>query len=103
MDEYVSLFKILKHPFDILIFTETWLKKEQEGLCKFEGYNDVHLLRPVDEHMDFKERGGGISIFVKNNLDFTHRTDLTIMTPFAKCSFIEMKFNNHKYLIGGVY
>ena len=57
MDEYVSLFKILKHPFDILIFTETWLKKEQEGQCKFEGYNDVHLLRPVDEHMDFKERG----------------------------------------------
>ena len=103
MDEYVSLFKILKHPFDILVFTETWLKKEEEGQCKFDCYNHVHLLRPVDEYIDFKERGGGISIFVKNNLDFTHRTDLTIMTPFAECSFIEMKFNNHKYLIGGIY
>ena len=61
------------------------------------------MLRPVDEINDFKTRGGGISIFVKSNLDFTQRTDLTIMTPLLECSFIEMKFNNHKYLIGGIY
>ena len=60
-------------------------------------------MRPVDEINDFKTRGGGISIFIKSNLDFTQRTDLTIMTPLLECSFIEMKFNNHKYLIGGIY
>ena len=61
IDEYVTLFKLLKHPFDILVFTETWLTKEQEVQCKFDGYNQVHLLRPVDEFNDFKTRGGGIS------------------------------------------
>ena len=50
-----------------------------------------------------KNGGGGISIFVKSNLDFTHRTDLTIMTNYLECSFIEIKFNSHKYLIGGIY
>merc|ERR1712055_791138 len=59
-------------------------------------------LRPIDENTDFKTRGGGVSIFIKNNLQFTHRHDLTIMLPYIECSFIEMKYNN-KYLIGGIY
>ena len=103
IDEYETLFKTLKHPFDVLVFTETWLTPDKVDQCNVEGFNHVNLLRPVSEDIDFKERGGGISIFIKNNLEYTHRTDLTIMLPYMECSFIETIYNNQKYLIGGIY
>ena len=103
IDEYDTLFKTLKHPFDVLVFTETWLTLDKEDQCNFQGFNHIHLLRPVSDVIDFKTKGGGISIFIKNDLEFTHRTDLTTMLPYIECSFIEVKYNNQKYLIGGIY
>ena len=58
----------LKHSFDISIFTETWLTPDKKDQCKFPGFNHIHLLRPVSEDIDFKARGEGISIFIKNNI-----------------------------------
>ena len=103
IEEYDTLFKTLKYPFDVLVFTETWLTLDKEDQCNFQGFNHIHLLRPVSDDIDFKTKGGGISIFIKNNLEFTHRTDLTTMLPYIECSFIEVKHNNQKYLIGGIY
>ena len=103
IDEYELLFQTLKHTFDILVFTETWLTPDKEDQCKFPGYIHIHLLRPISDDIDFKARGGGVSIFIKNNLEYTHRPDLTTMLPYMECSFIEMKYNNIKYLIGGIY
>ena len=65
LGEYELFFKSLKDPFDILIFTETWLKTDNVDNCNFEGYKSVHLLRPIDKHIDFKNVGGGISIYIK--------------------------------------
>ena len=103
IDEYQLYSNSLECQFDILLFTETWLKQENKDHCKFDGYQPIHLIRPIDDHIDFKERGGGISIFVKNNLSFKHRSDLTTMLPFMECSFIEISYNNQNYLIGGIY
>ena len=103
IDEYQILLQDLKNPFDILIFTETWLTPDKKDLCNFEGFQSIHLIRPTDNHIDFKERGGGISIFIRDNLTYKHRDDLTVMLPYIECSFIEMKYNNQKYLIGGMY
>ena len=103
LDEYHVYLHSLKNPFDILIFTETWLTQEKIDLCKLDGYQPIHLLRPIDNQIDFKERGGGISIFVKNNLRYKHRKDLTIMLPFMECSFREITYNKQNYLIGGIY
>ena len=103
IDEYHILLQDLKNPFDILIFTETWLTPDKKDLCNFEGFQSIHLIRPTDNHIDFKERGGGISIFIRDNLTYKHRDDLTVMLPYIECSFIEMKYNNQKYLIGGMY
>ena len=103
LDEYHSLFKKLKNPFDILVFTETWLTPDKVELCHFDQFQSIHLLRPINENLDFKTKGGGVSIFIKNNLQYTHRQDLTIMLPYMECSFIEMIYNNDKYLIGGIY
>ena len=94
MDEYDLFFISLKDPFDILIFTETWLNSDNANNCKFEGYKPIHLLRPVDNHVDFKNIGGGVSIFIRNNINFKPRKDLNIILPFMECSFVEVNFNN---------
>ena len=103
IDDYGTLLKILRNPFDILVFTETWLTPDKESQCCFKGFRPIHKMRPVNEHEEFKLRGGGISIFIKNNLEFTQRTDLDIMLPYIECLFIEIIHNNQKYIIGGIY
>ena len=103
IDEYDIFFKKVKNPFDILIFTETWLTPNKTELCKFDGFQSFHLYRPTDNHIDFKTRGGGISMFIKENLVFKPRRDLNIILPFMECSFIEIHLNNQQYLIGGIY
>ena len=52
-DQYEAFFNKLDFPFNIIIFTETWLKKDNEGHCSFDGYKSFHLLRPVDQDIDF--------------------------------------------------
>ena len=103
LDEYHMFLQTLKTPFDILIFSETWLTSEKSDQCRFEDFHSIHLMRPTDNIIDFKVRGGGISIFIKDTLEFKHRDDLTVMLPYMECSIIELKFNNQNYLIGGIY
>ena len=76
---------------------------DRAKLCHFDDYTPVHLIRPICNNINFKDKGGGISIFVRNNLNFKHRHELTIMLPFIECLFIELQFGAKKYLIGGFY
>ena len=103
LGEYEIFFKSIKNPFKILIFTETWLTTCNIELCKFYGYSAVHLTRPSDQHIDFKERGGGISIFVHDTIQYKHRSDLDVILPYMECCFIEINFNNKRYMIAGIY
>ena len=90
------LFKAINNPFKILIFTETWLTKDKEDMCKFQGFSPIHLLRPTALNTDFKVRGGGISIFVHNSIQYQHRSELDVILPYMECCFIEINFNNKK-------
>ena len=103
LDEYSMLFSSLNCSFDIMVFTETWITEDRAKLCHFDDYTPVHLIRPICNNINFKDKGGGISIFVRNNLNFKHRHDLTIMLPFIECLFIELQFGAKKNLIGGFY
>ena len=103
LSEYDMFFKSINNPFKILVFTETWLTNNNVDLCKFHDYSSVHLLRPIDQSIDFKEKGGGISIFVHNNIQYNHRSDLDVILPFMECCFIEIIFNDKKYMIAGIY
>ena len=69
IDEYHTLLHDLNNPFDILIFTETWITPDKKDLCNFEGFQSIHLLRPTDNHIDFKERGGGYIHIHKRQTD----------------------------------
>ena len=102
-DEYNMLFRSLKIPFDLLVFSETWIVEDRVKLCQFSEYTPVHLIRPISTDVNFKDKGGGISIFIRNNLSFKHRDDLSIMLPYMECLFIEMQFASKKFLIGGFY
>ena len=103
IDEYNILFKAIDNPFNIMVFTETWLTEDNKHLCNFEGFTPLHLLRPIDAQFDLKTKGGGVSIFIKHNIEFKYREDLCLTTPTVECIFIEMMHENKKYLIGGVY
>ena len=101
-ENYDVFFKSINNPFGILKFTETWLTNDTRDAYKIKGYTAIHLLRPHDQIFDFKERGGGISIFVRECIDFTHRQDLDLALQFIECCFIKTTFNNKKYLIAGM-
>ena len=51
------LFTSLKCSFDILIFTETWIIEDRVKLCHFDDYTPVHLIRPICDNIDFKDKG----------------------------------------------
>ena len=100
VDQYEGLFSDLKPQFDVLVFTETWFTPEDSDLRYFNGFQPpINLFRSSED----KTKGGGISIYARNGLQFRHRDDLTLSLPFIECLFIEIKFNNIKYLIGGIY
>ena len=63
-DEFLGYLSNLEHNFDIIILTETWAKNETHTLCQIPGYNATHNLRE-------NRRGGGVSIFVREYIDFS--------------------------------
>ena len=103
IDEYNILFDKMNNPFHIISFTETWLKKDNIHLSTLSGYEPCHTIRPIDQNFDFKERGGGISVYIKEGIDFKIREDLNIMCHHIETLFIEVFIQGKKYVIGTVY
>ena len=82
----------------ILAITETWLKENQTGprtnLCD---YTFVSNLRS-------QSRGGGVGLYVNCSLNFTKRSDLSIMhEKIFESLFIEIESNNSALICGVIY
>ena len=103
MDEYNDLLDYINNPFHILAFTETWARSDNVDRAIFNGYDETHLLRPIDDQFDFKESGGGISIFIKEGINYKVRDDLTVISPYLEALFIEVNYNNKLFLVGVTY
>ena len=103
IEEYDLLFNSGGNPFQVMVFTEMWLTNNNKDICNFNQFESEHLLRPIDHHFDFKTKGGGVSIFIKQGITYKRRTDLTILSNIAECLFIEILQGDKKYLIGGIY
>ena len=58
------LFSSLKCSFDVLVFTETWIVEEKGKFSEFNDYTPVHLIRPICDDIVFKDKGGGIFLFL---------------------------------------
>ena len=76
IDEYNILLDCIKNPFQVLAFTETWLKPENVDLVNFSGFDSSHVIRPADDHFDLKDTRGGISIFIKEGLSYKVRINI---------------------------
>ena len=83
------------HHHDIITVSETWLHKDsKKDSLKIDGFHE-----PVrkDRNCD----GGGVAIYVKNNLPCKHRQDLEI--PDLEAVWVETYINNEKLLVGSFY
>lgn len=67
----------------IIAFTETWLKDSTATLYGIPGYNIESLYRK-------RKKGGGVSLLVKNGIEYKKRDDLSCFTPNIEALFIEI-------------
>ena len=84
--------------FSIIGISETWLNEDTKNTYNINGYNSEHLCR-VDK------RGGGVSIFIQEGIQYSRRTDLDIINDYVEAIFIEInkvELNTKKDLIVGV-
>ena len=83
--EFQILLESLKHNFDIIGLTETWLSPLNFDLYSLEGYQ-----KPVQKYRSSK-RGGGIMLYIKNTVQYKIRQDLAIDHPLIEICIIEVE------------
>ena len=84
--------------FQAVCITETWLTDTTPiNLFNIPGKNFIHKHRT-------NKIGGGVGIYLNNNLDFKLRPDLDKLDGDIECIFAEINMKNHKnMLIGSIY
>ena len=91
-EDFKVLINELQVPFKLICLTETWLADNdlvENSNYKIDGYTAIHLER--------KEKiGGGVLIYVKNNVNFKSRPDLTISNKNVEFLTIEILNENSK-------
>ena len=91
-----SFLSTLNRQFDVLSFTESWLNETTKNLISINNYYSLHSLRP-------SKRGGGVSIFIKNNISSKLIESCSVSLPFIESLFFEIKHRNKKIIIASIY
>ena len=87
LENYLSL---LEHKFSIIGLSESWLKEHNVDTFSLDGYNSEHNIRKL-------RNGGGVSLFIRENIEYFVRDDLTYQNENIECLFIEIdKSQNNK-------
>ena len=86
-------------PFSCIGVSETWFTESNCDLYSINGYENVNLCRK-------DKKGGGVSIFVKENINFKPRKDLNISEMDIEAIFVEIINSNVKktsnYIVGNI-
>ena len=82
-DELQLFLKNIKFEFNIIGLSETWLKEQNLSLYNILGYEYEHVFRE-------KRIGGGVSLFIKNNIEYCCRNDLYVFNDDIETLFIEI-------------
>ena len=90
--EYIEC---LKHRWSLIGVTETWLNKDNHDMYNLPAYRFVNRYRT-------NRSGGGVGLFLPENIEFTVRTDLSVFDDTLETLFIEMKLNAMQNVIIGV-
>ena len=98
-DEFRTM--LLTHEFDIITLNETWLtdnKKQLDYVSDIPGYAE-----PTFRHRQ-NQRGGGVGFYVRENIKFKVRLDLTKKYNLeALCLEFQGRNKNNAYLVLTVY
>ena len=95
LNKLTTYLSILSIDFSIIGISESWLTESTMNCYQIPGYNSEHLCRK-------SKRGGGVTIFVKNDIKYKRRNDLDISNESIEAIFIEIKkdeFNTQKNLV----
>ena len=97
LDELDTLISDLKDP-DIIIISETWLKKGEENFIKIKGYKFEGIPR---EH----KKGGGVGFLIKKGLIYREMTSLNKnnLDPTYEHFYLELKGDRNNVILGSIY
>ena len=99
IDKLSSYLDLLNFDFTFVGVTETWFSESTIGVNSLNGYNHEAFYRT-------NRRGGGVSLFIKQDVNFTKRSDLNIFDPdMTESVFVEIDktaFNLDKNVVVGV-
>ena len=89
------LLTCLNIKFSLIGVSETWLNDYSHS-ADIDGFNFIHKHRP-------NRTGGGVGLYISDNLDFKIRADLSFDDiDVAESLFIEISRPHGKNIIGGV-
>ena len=77
---------------DLLVLAETWLNESETQLYELQGYNAVHSCR-ID-------RGGGVSIYVKDTINYRKVAKANIND---RVSWVCVAIGEQKLKVSGIY
>ena len=88
--------KCLNHDFDIIAITESWLTRDNCDIHYLHDYQHIYKYRDT-------KKGGGVSVFVRNQFKYIERPDLGAFNTDIECIFIELIVDMDHVLIGSLY
>ena len=86
LQEFESLLDSLNSDFSIIALSETWFSDATIDTYGILGYNHVYNYRS-------EKRGGGVSLYIKDDLEYTRRNDLSIFNTSLESCFVELPSN----------
>ena len=97
-NELKILLSNIQDSVDVLVLCETFIKHDRKTRFEIKGFSDYHFIRE-------NERGGGLSIYIKNCINHIVRDDLNEMKENCECAFIEIYAKNCRknILVGEIY
>ena len=95
LKEYTYYLNDLNIEFTFIILSETWAKEHNTDMHIIPGYKQISCLRK-------KAKGGGVSIYVHNDISYKLRCDLQFDRKHHETAFVEINkriFNSKRNII----
>lgn len=96
-DCFSSFLSTLEIKFDIICLTETWLHADNFIDNFFPGYAGFHLTR------ESSRRGGGVAVYVGNNLNAKIIPDMSINHDACETLFVRVNNNQQNFIVSSCY
>ena len=89
-----------RHNFSVIGISETWCQDYNVSSCDLPGYKAEHIYRHT-------KVGGGVALYIKDNIAYHTRLDITKLNDYIECQFIEIHKDSNSYgkdiIVGVIY